>query len=59
MKLVDYLDDLCIIMMFLSAIWTLILTAPILTAEDPLMSQWCNATFLQICSSKETNSSTS
>ncbi len=24
------------------------------TAEDPLVSKWCNATFLQICSDKET-----
>ncbi len=29
------------------------------TAEDPLMSKWCNATFLQICSVEETNSSIS
>ncbi len=29
------------------------------TAEDPLVSKWCNATFLQICSHEETNSSTS
>ncbi len=29
------------------------------TAEDPLMSKWWNATFLQICSHEETNSSTS
>ncbi len=29
------------------------------TAEDPLVSKWCNATFLQICSDEETNSSTS
>ncbi len=28
------------------------------TAEDPLESKWCNATFLQICSNKETSSST-
>ncbi len=28
------------------------------TAEDPLMSKWCNTTFLQICSDEETNSST-
>ncbi len=28
-------------------------------AEDPLVSKWYNATFLQICSNKETNSSTS
>ncbi len=25
------------------------------TAEDPLVSKWCNATFLQICSVEETN----
>ncbi len=29
------------------------------TAEDPLLSKWCIATFLQICSDEETNSSTS
>ncbi len=29
------------------------------TAEDPLVSKSCNDTFLQICSHKETNSSTS
>ncbi len=27
------------------------------TAEDPLVNQWCNAKFLQICSDEETNSS--
>ncbi len=29
------------------------------TTEDPLVSKWCNATFPQICSDKQTNSSTS
>ncbi len=29
------------------------------TADDPLVSKWCNATFLQICSDEETNSSAS
>ncbi len=29
------------------------------TAEHPLLSKWCKATFLQICSDEETNSSTS
>ncbi len=29
------------------------------TAEDPLISMWFNAIFLQICSDEETNSSTS
>ncbi len=29
------------------------------TAEDPLVRKWCNATFLQICSDEETNSSVS
>ncbi len=29
------------------------------TAEDPLVSKWCNATFLQNCSHDEINSSTS
>ncbi len=28
------------------------------TAEDLLLSKWCNAKFLQICSSEEINSST-
>ncbi len=27
------------------------------TAEDTLMSKWCNAKFLQMCSDAETNSS--
>ncbi len=36
---VDYLK---IIMMFLSTVWTLNLTAP-LTAEDSLVSKWYNA----------------
>ncbi len=38
--------------MFLSAVWTLILTAPI---QDPLVSKWYNAKFLQNCSGEETN----
>ncbi len=29
------------------------------TAEDPLVSKWCDAKFLQTCSDEETNSSTS
>ncbi len=29
------------------------------TAEDPLLSKWCSANFLQIWSDEETNSSTS
>ncbi len=28
-------------------------------SEDPLVSKWCNATFLKICSDEETNSLTS
>ncbi len=28
------------------------------TTDDPLVSKWCKATFLQICSDEETNSST-
>ncbi len=28
------------------------------TADDPLVSKWCNAKFPQICSDKEANSST-
>ncbi len=44
---VDYCD-------VLSAVWSLILTAPI---HCTLVSKWCNATFLQIFSDQETNSS--
>ncbi len=29
------------------------------TPEDPLVSKWCNATFLQICSDDETNAAAS
>ncbi len=36
----------CIIVMFLSTVWTLILTAPIHCRA--VVSKWCNATFLQI-----------
>ncbi len=43
--------------MFLSAVWTLILTAPI--HYRALVSKWCNVKFLQICSDEETNWSTS
>ncbi len=50
-------DYLWIIVMFLSAVWTLILTAPIHCRGST--SQGCNATFLQICCHEETNSSTS
>ncbi len=27
------------------------------TAEDPVVSKWCSATFLQMCSDEEANSS--
>ncbi len=40
-------DYLWIIVKFLSAVWTLILTAPI-HIHSPLVSKWCNDTFLQI-----------
>ncbi len=36
-----------IIVMFLSAVWTLILTAPI-HCRASICEKWCNATFLQI-----------
>ncbi len=36
-----------IIVLFLSAVWTLILTAPI-HCRHPLLNKWCNAKFLQI-----------
>ncbi len=29
------------------------------TADDPLVTKWCNAKFIQICSDDKTNSSTS
>ncbi len=39
----------------------LILMAPIhyYRSEDPSVSKWCNAKFLQICSNEETNQSSS
>ncbi len=40
-------DYLWIIVMFSSAVWTLVLTRHPFTAEDPLVSKW-NATYLQI-----------
>ncbi len=46
-----------IIVMFLSAVWILILTAPI-HCRGSIGDKWWNATFLQICSDEETNSST-
>ncbi len=45
-----------IIVMFLSGVWTLILTAPI---HIGVWANWCNATFLKICCEEQTNSSTS
>ncbi len=44
--LVDYCD---VFIMFGLSFWR----HPF-TAEDPLVSKWCNATFLQICSHEET-----
>ncbi len=41
----------------LSAVWTLILTAPIHCRDS--IDEWCNAKILQICSVEETNSSIS
>ncbi len=41
------MDYLWIIVMFLSAVWALNLTAPVLFIEDLLVSKQCNATFLQ------------
>ncbi len=43
---------------YLSAVWLSLWRHPF-TAVDPLVSKWCNATFLQICSDQQTNSSTS
>ncbi len=53
--LIDGLEYLWIIVMFLSVVWTLILTAPIHSRG----SIRCNATFLQICFNEETNSPSS
>ncbi len=50
----SYVDYLWIIVMFLSAVWTLILTAPI-HCKESMVSKWCNAKFLQICSDEESN----
>ncbi len=50
-QLVDYLHCLWVIVMFFGlSFWR----HPF-TAEDPLVNNWCNAKFLQICSDKETN----
>ncbi len=57
---VDYLWIILFIVMILSAVWTLILMAPIhckVLMGEQIM--YCNAKFLQICSDEETNSSTS
>ncbi len=45
------------IIMFLSVLWTLILTAPIHRRASiaETVNKWCNATFLQIYSDEETN----
>ncbi len=42
---------------FFSAVWTF--WRHPFTADDPSVSKWCNATFLQIWSDEETNSSIS
>ncbi len=54
-KLIDRM--VWIIMMFLWAVWTLILTAPIHCRASiaETVNKWCNATFLQIYSDEETN----
>ncbi len=51
-------DYLWVIVMFLSAVWTLILTAPI-HYSGSAGEKRCKAKFLQICSDEEINSSTS
>ncbi len=53
------MDYLWIIVMFLSGVWALNLTAPILFIEDLLVSKRRNSTFLQISSDEETSSPTS
>ncbi len=47
-------DHLWIILMLLSAVGLSFWRHPFI-AEDPLVSKWCNAKFLQICSDQETN----
>ncbi len=60
---IDWLElseHLWIIVMFLSsAIWTVILMIHPFSSVDLLVRKWCNAAFIQTCSEKETNSSTS
>ncbi len=51
-------DYLWIILMFYQLFGLSIWRHPF-PANDPMVSKWCNAKFLQICSDKETNSSTS
>ncbi len=57
--LIDWIsvDYLWVIVMFLSAVWTLILTAPI-RCRGSIGERW-NAKFLQMCSDEETNLFTS
>ncbi len=53
-------DYLWIIEMFLSAVWSLILTAPIhCRGSTGEQVPYCYFGFLHICSDEETNSSTS
>ncbi len=51
------MDYLCIVIFF--QLFGLSFWRHPFTAEDPLVSKWCNAKFLQICFDEETNSSTS
>ncbi len=41
--------------MFLSVFTTLTFWQHPFTAEDPVVSKWCSATFLQMCSEEEAN----
>ncbi len=54
-QLVDYTRYLWIIVMFISAVWTLFLTAPI-HCRGSIDEQVCNAIVLRMCSDEETNS---
>uniref|UniRef100_A0A9J8ASR0 Si:dkey-224e22.2 n=1 Tax=Cyprinus carpio carpio TaxID=630221 RepID=A0A9J8ASR0_CYPCA len=54
-QFVDYIRYLWIIMMLLSAVWTLILTAPI-HCRGSNGEEVCNVIFLRMCSDEETNS---
>ncbi len=54
LELCGLLEDYCLHQLFALSFWR----HPF-TTEHPLLSKWCNATFLRICSYEKTNSCTS